>query len=234
MKPTDLHYENCMAFIALNPIFKNLDEEHLTSLLECFSFKTWEKNMEFFYGDKTFHNFYIIMSGRLKMYQVHPVNDREFTVFLLSKDDIFDVISLLDGERHSMNFETLDEVKVLCARSGAMRQWIEDHPKINKTLLPYLARRMRMLESNLTDNVLSDIPTRLAKLLLGNIDQSSNELELINDLSHKEIASLVGSTRAVVNRHIQNFKDAGLLEVHRKHTDVTDLNQLLKKVSSAY
>lgn len=234
MKPTDLHYEDCLAFIRLNPIFKNLDEDHLTSLLEYFSLKTWKKNTEFFHGDKTFHNFHIIASGRLKMYQIHPVNDRDFTIFLLSKDDIFDVISLLDGQKHSMNFETLDEVKVLCARSEKMRQWIEAHPKINKTLMPYLARRMRMLESNLTDNVLSDIPTRLAKLLLGNIEQSSSELGLINNLSHKEIASLVGSTRAVVNRHIQNFKDAGLLEVHRKHTDVTDLGQLLKKVSSAY
>jgi len=231
MNPKDTNYIYCLNKIQENPLFENLDKETVISLMDCFSLKKWKKNTEFFHGDQTFYKFFIIVSGRIKMYQISPENGREFTVFLLHDNDVFDVISLLDGLKHSMNFETLDNVEVLIAPIDVMRAWIETHPKINKTLLPYLGRRMLMLETNLTDNVLSDIPTRLAKLILSNVNESSSKLQLINDLSHDEIANMIGSTRAVVNRHIQNFKKAGMLNIQRKKTSIEDLQLLINSVS---
>lgn len=231
MNPNHVNYEYCLSKLQQNPLFENLDKETMDSLMDCFSLKKWKKHTEFFHGDKTFYKFYIIISGRLKMYQIDTENDREFTIFLLAQNDVFDVISLLDGLKHSMNFETLDNVEVLAAPIDTMRKWIETHPEINKTLLPYLGRSMRMLETNLTDNVLSDIPTRLAKLLLSNVNETSHKLQLINDLSHDEIANMIGSTRAVVNRHFQNLKNAGMLEIHRKNTSITDLELLIDSIS---
>ena len=218
MTENDLHYEYCLGKLRTNPLFENLDDDTLVSLMGCLSLKRWHKNSEFFYGDQTFYKFFIILSGRLKMYQI----------------DVFDVVSLLDGLKHSMNFETIDGFGVLYAPIDVMRDWIENHPKINKTLLPYLGRCMRMLEINLTDNVLSDIPTRLAKLILSNVNESSHQLQLINDLSNDEIANIIGSTRAVVNRQIQIFKKAGMLDIHRKSISIKDLKLLLDEVSGKY
>ncbi|MGC1631969.1 MAG: Crp/Fnr family transcriptional regulator [Gelidibacter sp.] len=234
MTANDLHYEYCLNKLRINPLFENLDDETMESLMGCLSLKKWNKNSEFFYGDQTFYKFFIIISGRLKMYQIDIENGREFTVFLLTQNDVFDVVSLLDGLKHSMNFETIDDVEVLYAPIDLMRDWIESHPKINKTLLPYLGRCMRMLEVNLTDNVLSDIPTRLAKLILSNVNESSHQLQLINDLSNDEIANMIGSTRAVVNRQIQIFKKAGMLDIHRKSISIKDLKLLLDEVSGKY
>ena len=234
MKTNDPDYEYCLNKLQLNPIFQNLDHDTLVSLMDCLALKRWDKNSEFFYGDQTFYKFFIIISGRLKMYQIDIENGREFTVFLLNKHDVFDVISLLDGLKHSMNFEALDDVEVLYAPIDVMREWIENHPKINKTLLPYLGRCMRMLEVSLTDNVLSDIPTRLAKLILSNVNESTHQLQLINDLSNDEIANMIGSTRAVVNRQIQIFKKAGMLDIHRKSISIIDLKLLLDEVSGKY
>ncbi|GAA4282227.1 Crp/Fnr family transcriptional regulator [Gaetbulibacter aestuarii] len=231
MDSKDLHYNYSLELLAKNPIFKNLDEATLESLLSGFSYKKWEKNTEFFHGDQTLYKFYIVLSGRLKMYQVDVEQGREFTVFLLKQNDLFDVISLMDGHKHSMNIETIDDCELLCAPMHLMRHWIEEHPEINKTLLPYVASRMRILETNLTDNVLSDIPTRLAKLMLSYVDEQSHKLKLINDLSHDEIANMIGSTRAVVNRHIQSFKKSGILDIHRKNTDILDLHLLEERVT---
>lgn len=234
MHPNDLQYEYCLSKLHKNPLFEHLDNETLVSLMDCLTFKKWKKHTEFFYGEQTYFKFFIIISGRLKMYQTAIQNGREFTVFLLNENDVFDVISLLDGLKHPMNFEALDDVEVLYTPIEVMRQWIEKHPKINKTLLPYLGKCMRKLEVNLTDNVLSDIPTRLAKLILSNVNESTHQLQLINDLSHDEIANLIGSTRAVVNRQIQIFKKAGMLDIHRKSMSIVDLKGLLDEVSGKY
>ncbi len=225
-------FEYCKTILQENAIFSNLTKDVLNSFLEGLKLKKWKKDTEFFTTNDVNENFYIILSGRVKIFQINQETGREFTVFLLKKHDVFDIISLLDQKKRSTNFKTIDNTEILSAPMNVVRGWIDSFPEINKTLLPYLGQRMRMLEESLTDNALTDIPTRLARLIARNIDQSSNELQLINDLSHNEIASMIGSTRAVVNRHIQNFKKAGILATTHKKTRIINLEKLLDKIES--
>jgi CRP/FNR family transcriptional regulator len=227
-------FEYSLDALKKHRIFKNLDEETLKSLLQGFTLERWEKDVDFFNKPEAYRRFHVILKGRLKVYQIDQQTGREFTLFLLTKNDVFDVVSLLDGQKHTTNFKALDTVEVLCAPMAEARKWVEQHPEINKTFLPYLGYKMRLLEVNLTDNVLSDIPTRLAKLILNNIDESSQQLRLINDLPNDELASMVGSTRAVVNRHIQTLKEEGIIDTSRRHTTVKNIRALIKKIENRF
>ena len=83
----------------------------------------------------------------------------------------------------------------------------------------------------ITGNVaLEDIPKRLARLLYNNMDKSSAHYQSISGLSHAEIGALIGTTRAVVNRHIQNFKEEGILKVSRKQITITNVRLLEEKL----
>lgn len=197
-------YEISKLIIKQNNIFSRLNEKKLDELLSIFKFEKWEKNTEII-GPNSPKKFYIILSGKVKAYYVNLENNRELTIFLLSTHDIFDVISLLDKKERTINYTSLDNTVMLSAPINTVRMWVEKHPEINKTLLPYLGERMSFLEENLRDTVISDIPTRLAKLILRNIDNDLPEMNLINDLSHTELAKIIGSTRAVINRHLQEF-----------------------------
>jgi len=80
---------------------------------------------------------------------------------------------------------------------------------VNRTLLPYLGKQIRDLEELASDLSLHDTATRLAKLILRHLDhesQQQQELKLINDLSNEELASMIGSVRVVVNRHLIKLK----------------------------
>jgi hypothetical protein len=70
--------------------------------------------------------------------------------------------------------------------------------------LPYLGKPIRTLEELASDLSLHDTATRLAKLILRHVDHENQppELKLINDVSNKELASMIGSVRVVVNRHL--------------------------------
>lgn len=222
-------YEISKLIIKQNNIFSRLNEKKLDELLSIFKFEKWKKNTEII-GPNSPKKFYIILSGKVKAYYVNLENNRELTIFLLSTHDIFDVISLLDKKERTINYTSLDNTVMLSAPINTVRMWVEKQPEINKTLLPYLGERMSFLEENLRDTVISDIPTRLAKLILRNIDNDLPEMNLINDLSHTELAKIIGSTRAVINRHLQEFKKNGLIDVQRKKITVLDVNKLLKKV----
>lgn len=161
------------------------------------------------------------------MYQVDALNGKELTLFLLSESDVFDLFCLLDGCEHNVYYECLDDAKVLAAPMSRLRSWLNSNPHHYKNFLPYAGTQLRMLEDTVSDMTFTDISTRLLKLILKNVNKTSKNLELINDLSNKELANLIGSTRAVVNRHLQKLKKNGSIKLSRNSMEIKDLNLLL-------
>ena len=222
--------ENYIDLLKQNILFKDLEEEKLSGFLPAFQEEVWPKNTCNITKTPTLYKFYIIASGRVKIYKIDPESAREFTLFLLQKNDVFDILCLLENCEHRVYYETLDETILLSVPIETMREWISKFPQINKSLLPYMGRQIRILEEYTSNVVLADISSRLAKLILTNINKKSKKLELINDLSNDELANLIGSTRAVVNRHLQQFKKDGILKISRKKVEIKNLELLLKQV----
>lgn len=209
-------------------VFNNLDTESFISLLTLFHEEQWPKNTCLLQSEKVFFNFYIILSGRIKMYQVDSAGDKEITLFILSKNDVFDLFCLLDGTRHEVYYECLDKVKVLAAPMAEVRKWYQKHPEANKDLLPYAGKQLRMLENFVSDITFTDISTRILKLLIKNVKNNSTDLDLINGLSNKELGYLIGSTRTVVNRHLQRLKQNGSIRIYRNRLEIKDLSILVR------
>lgn len=215
-----------------NKLLKDLPENELLNLLEELEEVVWPKSTCSIYKQRTSNFFHFIISGRLKVYQIDQHTGREFTFFLLKKNDAFDTLCLLDGNEHDVYYETLDRVVLLSLPMNRMKNWVLEHPEINRNLLPYLSNQMRTLETYASNVTLIDISTRLARLILSNINAESQELELINDLSNEELANLIGSTRAVVNRHLQEFKNDGIISLGRNKVEIKDLDLLLSKANN--
>lgn len=163
------------------------------------------------------------------MYQINS-SGKELTLFLLTKSDVFDIFCLLDGKEHEAYYECLDDVKVLSAPMEKLRDWFQKNPKFYRNLLTYAGKQLRLLESSVSSMTFTDISTRLLLLLLKHVNTTSKNLEVINDLPNKEIANLIGSTRAVVNRHLQRLKNNGSINISRNKMEIKDLSLLLKQL----
>lgn len=215
-----------------NDLFKNISPEELTTFAGELSEEKWPKNTCSIGYDKCLYRFYFLISGRVKIYRTDEASGREFTLFLLKKNDVFDVLCLLESQEHKVYYEAIDDVLLLSIPIEKMRKWLRELPELNKMLLLYMARQLRVLEQYASDITLTDTSTRLAKLILNNVNDNSKRLELINDLSNDELANLIGSTRAVVNRHLQEFKSDGSLQVGRKKVEIKDLKVLLDRLEN--
>ena len=83
---------------------------------------------------------------------------------------------------------------------NALRTWIADRPEIAEQLLRVLARRLRRTNNNLADLIFTDVPGRVAKLLLQLAQrfgtQDDGALRVTHELTQEEIAQLVGASRA--------------------------------------
>lgn len=227
------HYIRYLEALKASPFFYGIDVEAIKGLLAVMSASNWPKGTEKNSAEATY-SFHFIVYGRLKVYKINPVLGREHTVFMLGSGHVFDILQLLDGESHDIYWEAKDDMELLKINVEAMRKWIFATQGMQRNILSYSAARMRQLEDAATDISLHGTLVRLSKLLLKHINGKNHHLELINDLPHDEIPSLVGTTRAVVNRHIQELKRCGAITVKRKYIDVQNLQMLISIAEEKY
>jgi CRP/FNR family transcriptional regulator len=233
MTPENINYPRYLQALTQSAFLKDSSVESLEHLLSYMTVERWiaksfKSNLEV---AATFH---FIVSGRLKVFKANPDTGREHTVFVLSNGDVFDVLSLLDTEPHDVYWEALDVLEVLKIPMDQKRLWINKYPVIHKAILYYLGGRMRQLMDVATDVTLHSTLVRLAALLLKNINGETRKLELINNLPNDEIAGLIGTTRSVVSRHIQELKRCGAISVSRKKINVKNLEILFSIAEEKY
>jgi len=232
MRTDSPFYSRSFDVLRQSPLFAELQSSTIQDMLLHFHRETWMKNSPAMTSSQTLDHCYVLVSGRIKVSQINPDTGRVLTIFLLGPGDIFNIICLLDYQEHEVVVTAVDDLEVLSAPLDTVRAWVEQHPEFNRSLFPYLGRQIRALEELASDLTLHDTWTRLTKLILRNVDQDQprNRLKLIYDLSHEELANMIGSVRAVVNRHMLNLKKEGILETSRKHVEVKNLHSLLKKL----
>ncbi len=192
----------------------------------------YAKGQPAFSSDDTMHSFYFIMSGKIKISQINPETSKEQTINLLSRGDMYDVVTLLDGKEHEFVSVALEESEVVEVPIHHVRELIETNPSFNRFFFPYLGKQMRQMEDLAVDLSLYDVYNRLLRLIARNVDRAKGvtSLKLINNLSHEELASLVGSVRKVVNRNLQKLKEEGIIELSRKQITLKSLQELLEKL----
>ncbi len=211
-------------------LFKHVTHNSLNQLLEISAAQNWPKKTCILDTSHTLYTFHILITGKIKVYHFDSSNDRLLTLFLLQDNDVFDIFSLMGCGTHKVYYEALEKSEVLCIQVPKMKEWMKENPLVHKSFLAYTARKMNILERYIINVALEDIPTRLARLLYNNMDESSSQYNSICGLSHVELGALIGTTRAVVNRHIQNFKEEGILEVSRRQITITNLELLKEKM----
>ncbi len=214
-------------------LFQNLSNTLKDEINRYAKLIKFKKNEYIFDSDDATRHFYIFLSGRVKVYQMNLDNLKEQTIFMLGIGDMFDTITLLDGKLHEAITEILEDGEALKLPIEKVREWIETNPAFNRIFFPYVASQMRKVEELASELSLYNTHERLIHLILKNLKPGKFEAKtLLQNLSRSEIASLIGTIRHVVDRHINELKDDDIIETKRKNIIVKDIQKLLKKLKN--
>jgi len=201
-------------------------------------FYKYAKPLEFkkgsspFYPDDLLKYFYIVVNGRVKTYQINFENNKEQTIMVYKRGDMFDIISLLDAKPHDIAYEVIEDLLVLQLPIEKVRYWLENDPTFNKKFFPYIAAQMRHTEELATDLTLYDTKERLINLLIDNLNPKKRfKYNLLHNMSNSEIAKLLGTVRHVVERSLKKLKEDNLIETSRRNIRIKNLESLLDKSS---
>ena len=118
----------------------------------------------------------------------------------------------------------------------AFRAYLRSHPVAMEALIETMAQRYRKTIRHFYDLAFLDVPGRLAKLLLSLAeDQGDGRIEppaVLSNLSQRELASLVGTTRESVNKWIKFFVDQGWIEFSKGSVTVLEPEQLAQRITA--
>ena len=193
--------------------------------------KFFSKGEMLFSSDALREKFFFVLEGRIKVSQINLSDGKEQTLKILTTGDMYDVVSLLDGKIHENILQALDDVRVIVFPMDVVKRWMQEDLNFNKILFPYISQQLRDMEELALDLSFYDTPSRLLKLITKNINpKNPSKLNLIHNLPHEELASLIGTVRKVLNRHIQQLKKDGIIEVKRKNIEIKDTEKLLESL----
>ena len=99
-----------------------------------------------------------------------------------------------------------------------------DKPRVMMNVIRALAARIRRDSNLLEDLSSSQVLVRLAKLFLGRY--GGEEITAGSNLTQKDMASLVGSSREMVNRSLRILEEMGGIRLSRRKVIVLDKSVL--------
>ncbi len=181
----------------------------------------------------TLKYFYFVISGTIKIYQVDLETAKEQTLYMLSRGDMFDVVSLLDGQPNEYISEVLEDTHLIQLPLSDVQEMILKDPKFRQYFYSYLASKLKSMEELALSLSFYDVYQRVLHLFakFTEIKNGKAQLRVIENLKHEDIASMVGSVRKVVNRSLQKLKSEGIIDIGRKNIQIKNFQKLLDRLS---
>jgi len=211
-------------------IFQNLDQSFEEEFLQYGKQVSFKKRETPFVDDRLHAYFYIMLSGKIKSFQINLDTGKEQTLSIYRQGDMFDALILLDGKPHEVLYEVLESSELLELPIVKVRDWLKNNEQFNQHFFPYLASQLRQKEELASDLSLYSTSERLSKLLIQNINpQDPQHFQLLQNLSKTEIAKLIGTVRHVVERHLKELEADDVIENKRKDIYIKDIKKLLAK-----
>jgi len=224
--------ERCLRELA---IFSRLEGNQVKLICERATERKYLKGEIIFFEDNNDENLYILLDGRVKLTMLSP-EGKEKAISILQVGDIFGEMSLFDQDTTPITAEVIDDARLVSVPFQDLEEIIRQEPEVAIKIIEALAKRSRLLTSQIRELVFQDAEGRLASLLMRFIEDFGVEVKsgyLIDIvLTHQEIANLMGSSRVTVTKLLNQFIDEGIIKIHKRKIVVMDVDRLGEKIIS--
>lgn len=226
---TENSWEKNLRLLKKIPFLAPLEEEALQSLLPLLKEKKYKKNQVVFHEGEPGRYLFLIRSGNVKVYKLSE-DGKEKILRVFGPDDFFAELPLLDGGKYPASAETLSDCTLLCLSREDFLRTLSWNPEIMKKIYEIVGGRLRHFTTMVTDLTLKDASCRLAGFLLDMAEQkdpfSSKVIRFPMELTHQDIASLIGTARETVSRTLRQFQKEGMIEIKERYITILDKERL--------
>jgi CRP-like cAMP-binding protein len=208
--------------------FSGIDTAQLEAIRHLFKEVRFDKGSHFLSEGSRTDSLYFIVSGLVKVYKTSP-EGREQVLHIAPPGDSLNDVSLYDGGPNAAGMVALTPVVLYTIDRKDIIRVLQENPRLMMNVIRALAERIRRDSNLLEDLSSSQVLGRLAKLFLG--QYGGEEFTVGLKLTQKDMASLVGSSREMVNRSLRVIEEMGGIRLSRRKVIVLD-KSILQKIAA--
>lgn len=211
--------------ISKAPLFNGLPAEQIGELAKICLDQRYEKGGELFSEGDSAKGFYLVISGKIKIYKL-SLEGKEQILHIFGSGEILGEVPVFAGGSYPANAEAIEPGRALFFPRTSFMELVGREPAIAVNLLGLLSQRLRRFTHMIEDLSLKEVPGRLAAYLiyLGKRSGSRQTLEL--EITKAQLASLLGTIPETLSRILTKMAQQGIISVEGRKIRVLDLKAL--------
>jgi CRP/FNR family transcriptional regulator, cyclic AMP receptor protein len=197
------------------PFLSRLSDEVLMSLVEKAKSAKFPKQATIIMeGDET-SSLYIMLSGKVRVFSSDD-KSKEVTLLIQEPGSYFGEIALLSDEPRSASVVSLETTVCAVISKSDFISWLMVNPEVAISLLGVLSEKIRHLTDKVRLMALSNVYERTVKALQAMAVVEGNVSVIHNRPTQQELASMVGSSREMINKIMHELTKGGYVTVEDK------------------
>ena len=208
--------------------FQSISPLNLERLSENTTTTEYPENTILFHQKESLSGIYVVVKGYVKLYR--QSKDRIQILAILRDGDFFGSECLSDNQLSSSFAETMTSVTLIQIPSEAIQVLLETNPVFRAIVLQMVTNRLRQFAQLVHDLAFRDVTARLAMLLINRAESDGvmtvHGIKIPRLMTQTELATVIGTSREVVQRTFKKLSEKGLIQVSRKEILILNLDEL--------
>jgi CRP/FNR family transcriptional regulator, cyclic AMP receptor protein len=161
-----------------------------------------------------------VLKGRVTITTPSP-DGRQMVLTVMREGDVFGEIAMLDGKERSADATAATDCELLVVARRSLLSLLERRPELCVDFLVLLCEKLRRTNEQVEDLAFLDLVGRIAKALLRlaeeNGDDGGGALDRVVGIkiSQRALGEIVGGSRESVNKHLQDWKRSGIIDIEK-------------------
>lgn len=189
----------------------------------------YKKDQFIYMPDDAASHIYLIVEGRVRI--GHYLEDgKEVITSILTTGEIFGELALAGEETRRDYAQSMSEVTICPLTLHELKELMYENKELSFKILKLIGLRLMKLERKLELLVFKDARTRVIEFLKDAAAWKGKkvgmETMIPTKLTHKDIASLTGTSRQTVTTILNELKEQNLINFDRRKILIRDLSKL--------
>ena len=210
-------------------LFGSLSAERLQSLEARCRFREFPRNSAVYFPAEQADGVLLLASGRIKICSVAGDGKHSILAFI-EPGELFGELALVEASVRGEYAEAVSRSRVLLIPREAMHDLMVELPTVSLGITKLIGLRRKRIERRLSYLLFHSNRERLVHLLLELLGQygrtTAQGWDVGIQISHQELANIIGSSRETVTIQLGELQADGLLTTGRRRIVVTDLARL--------
>ncbi len=202
-----------------------LSPSEIDALLRYSRVERYPAGEEIFAKGSPGNSMMIVLRGKVKISSI-SLAGKEIVLNIITGGEIVGEIATLDGGERSGDAVAMTDCELLVLNRRDFMPFLESRADICLMLIRILCQRLRQTSEQVEDLLFRHLEARVAKALLHLAEHSRQQdirsSALALQLSQTELGHIVGSSRESVNKLLQAWQRAGLIELAKGSIIIRD------------